>query len=446
MKTKIFLFTALAAMLLAGCKDTPTADPSTYTISVTGVENGKVSVTVGGQQVDNAAAGTTITIAATPDDGYGFAGWTVAGTTPADQTAESTTFTMPEGNVTVRARFVEIESVYDIDVNDPEYGSIGATVAGERVDKAAAGTTVTITARPDTGYTLAEWMVTGATPANVTALTTTFRMPAGNVEVTARFTGEYTITVSQVEGGTASASAEKATAGTQILIDATEDEGYIFDKWTITGADPDNAKAPSTTFTMGEGNVTVTAVFIHDPVFYDDGVVINGVRWATRNVDAPGTFAATPQSTGMFYQWGRKIGWSGSDPLTSSDGSTDWDHSDYVGSSWTTESDPSPEGWRVPSWDDFNSLFDGKNVSRGWSNYPAGYEFRDVASGNTLFIPASGYRDTYGGLVSVNVHGRYWSRSPAGDSNGFLLYLYAGDMTIPDLLRRYGATVRPVAK
>ena len=39
-------------------------------------------------------------------------------------------------------------------------------------------------------------------------------------------------------------------------------------------------------------------------------VVINGVRWATCNVDAPGNFAANPEDAGMFYQWNRKVGWS----------------------------------------------------------------------------------------------------------------------------------------
>ncbi|MDR1809513.1 MAG: hypothetical protein LBR34_03800, partial [Prevotella sp.] len=59
----------------------------------------------------------------------------------------------------------------------------------------------------------------------------------------------------------------------------------------------------------------------------DPGVVINGVRWATRNVDAPGTFAATPESAGMFYQWNRSLGWSSSNPLVNSNGGTTWDNS-----------------------------------------------------------------------------------------------------------------------
>ena len=47
-----------------------------------------------------------------------------------------------------------------------------------------------------------------------------------------------------------------------------------------------------------------------DPLIYDEGVIINGVKWATRNVATLGTFAAKPEDAGMFYQWGHKIGWS----------------------------------------------------------------------------------------------------------------------------------------
>ena len=34
----------------------------------------------------------------------------------------------------------------------------------------------------------------------------------------------------------------------------------------------------------------------------DEGVVINGVKWATRNVDEFRTFAENPESVGKFYQ------------------------------------------------------------------------------------------------------------------------------------------------
>jgi len=40
----------------------------------------------------------------------------------------------------------------------------------------------------------------------------------------------------------------------------------------------------------------------------ETGVVINGVKWATRNVDKPGTFVANPEDFGMLYQWNRRVG------------------------------------------------------------------------------------------------------------------------------------------
>ena len=61
--------------------------------------------------------------------------------------------------------------------------------------------------------------------------------------------------------------------------------------------------------------------------FEDEGVIINGVKWATRNIDAPCVFSPTPESSGMFYQWNRKLGWAITDQLFNSNGGyTDsWD-------------------------------------------------------------------------------------------------------------------------
>ena len=38
-----------------------------------------------------------------------------------------------------------------------------------------------------------------------------------------------------------------------------------------------------------------------DPATFDEGVVINGVRWATRNVNSPGTFTANPYHAGRLF-------------------------------------------------------------------------------------------------------------------------------------------------
>jgi len=143
----------------------------------------------------------------------------------------------------------------------------------------------------------------------------------------------------------------------------------------------------------------------------EKGVVINGVKWATRNVDKPGTFAAKPEDSGMFYQLDRKIGWSASNPMVNSNGGKTWDSSYPVGYSWEESNDPSPTDWRLPNPDEIDKLLDTDNVSNEWTteNGVSGRKFTDKATGNSLFLPAAGYRDSYAGELSyVGTNGTYW--------------------------------------
>ena len=142
----------------------------------------------------------------------------------------------------------------------------------------------------------------------------------------------------------------------------------------------------------------------------DTGVTIDGIKWATRNVDKPGTFAATPESAGMFYQWNRKIGWTSSDPMVSSDAVTMWSSYDSSGTSWTSENDPCPTGWRVPTKSELDGLL---SAEKDWTTTPA--NGRIFGSGaNTIFLSAAGYRHPYGGtLHSDGSGGCYWSSSNA---------------------------------
>lgn len=65
----------------------------------------------------------------------------------------------------------------------------GGTIAADVV-KAEAGATVTLTATPNTGYEFESWNVSGATVADATSATTTFTMPAADVNVSATFKAE----------------------------------------------------------------------------------------------------------------------------------------------------------------------------------------------------------------------------------------------------------------
>jgi len=137
-------------------------------------------------------------------------------------------------------------------------------------------------------------------------------------------------------------------------------------------------------------------------------VMINGTCWATRNVDMPGTFVANPEDYGMLYQWGSNIGWSNTYPLTASDGINEWRELWETGNVWLQENNPCPNGWRLPTLQEFQSL-----ISSGgyWGNLNGinGYFFINAAP--HLFIPAAGH--CFGGsLGGVNNTCFLWSDTP----------------------------------
>jgi uncharacterized protein (TIGR02145 family) len=189
----------------------------------------------------------------------------------------------------------------------------------------------------------------------------------------------------------------------------------------------------------GNGGSGVTLTPTTDP-----GVVINGVKWATRNVDAPGTFAATPKSFGKFYQWNRKKAWEATGAVT------DWDSTTPAGDTWETVNDPSPAGWRVPTLTELQSLLDEDKVSNEWITEGGipGRKFTDIASGKSLFLPAAGYRSYFDGLLYfAGLYGYYWSSAPYDSSYARSLGFSSGSvLTDSSLNRAYGHSVRCVAE
>lgn len=90
-----------------------------------------------------------------------------------------------------------------------ENGSAEASVEGVAVTKAAEGTQVTITATADESHIFSKWAVVSgvAAPTDEAARSTTFTMPAENVELRAEFEAKgslvdrYTITLTGDGGG-----------------------------------------------------------------------------------------------------------------------------------------------------------------------------------------------------------------------------------------------------
>lgn len=182
-----------------------------------------------------------------------------------------------------------------------------------------------------------------------------------------------------------------------------------------------------------------------------DFVLINGVRWATKNVAVPGTFAHSPEASGSFYQWNSKNAWASTGTITGWDGS--WKGGFTTPSSfdtWAAANDPSPAGYRVPTYAELQSLEDDAKVTNIWTiqNGVNGRKFTDSASGNSIFIPAAGYRyDSNGELLGVGGGGHIWGSTAGMNASAYFLYFSSDEHGLSyTSYRARGYTVRSVVK
>ena len=209
-----------------------------------------------------AVAGTEITLTAMPKEGYHFKEWQVISGGVA---IENNKFLMPDTNVEVKAFFEEgappAPTKYTVTVTTEGGGTASASPA-----KTAAGTEITLTATPNTGYHFKEWQVESL--AGLVITNNKFTMPDSNVAIKAIFEEDspfaptkHTVTVKTDGNGIAFASPLLAVAGTEITLTAMPKKGYHFKEWQVIsgGVAIENNK-----FLMPDSNVEVNAVFEKD--------------------------------------------------------------------------------------------------------------------------------------------------------------------------------------
>lgn len=152
------------------------------------------------------AAGSVVTVRAGSRSGYTFDGWTSGSNVVFDDpSAAETTFTMPEGSVTVTANWSRDggSSSSGRDDSDPRY-AVGIPDKTENGSvsvspkNASQGDRVTVTVKPDAGYELDSLKVFDKNGKELELTDKgdgrfTFIMPAGRVEVKATFTEEVKI-------------------------------------------------------------------------------------------------------------------------------------------------------------------------------------------------------------------------------------------------------------
>ena len=113
-----------------------------YTVAKQDAQNGSFSVST-----TSAAAGSTVTITATPNENYQVAAFNVTGTTVnrSANDANRATFTMPASNVTVSVTFEGVP--HRINVSGMDYGWLEVNT-----ENAPQGTRISITPHPEKGY------------------------------------------------------------------------------------------------------------------------------------------------------------------------------------------------------------------------------------------------------------------------------------------------------
>ena len=106
-------------------------------------------------------------------------------------------------------------------------------------------------------------------------------------------------------------------------------------------------------------------------------------------------------------------------PMVSYPVGAKWDDAGSPTAAWLDMSDPCPEGWRVPTVEEWKSLCDESKVYSEWvkEGNSQGRRFTDRSSDASIFVPAAGFRDYHDGtLFSVSSVARYWSSTPVSST------------------------------
>ena len=218
------------------------------------IENG--SFTVNGGTAATAKRGDAIV--ATADSapaGQKFSHWEVTGVdglTEEQLKNEPLEFTMPRGEVTLKAVF---KTLHKIDVK----------FSTADKDTAIEGETVKITAESRPGYVFDRWEVNNGdvAVAKKNEEETTFVMPDKPVTAVAKYKKLLGITVNSGKAYVEDDVTDAALKGKPVVIKADKIEGKLFDQWKIVSGNVilDDLHASETKFIMPETAVEITAEY-----------------------------------------------------------------------------------------------------------------------------------------------------------------------------------------
>ena len=232
-------------------------------------ESGKVEV----------KSGEDVTIVAPERENWKFIRWEVSDNVHLDDaTASEAHFTMPSGNVSVKAVYYEYHTITMTGDKGTAYNE-----KGEEITRAVQGDVITIKAKDREDHEFNRWVITpdNGTLAGKNDPETTFTMPDEAVEVDAKYKHLQGITVN---GGAAyymdGTPVETAKAGETIVIVAEDrsKDGLRFAYWEVNSDNVTVEGGEKATFEMVNAPVELTAhyeaqiTYSNDPAIFDKGV------------------------------------------------------------------------------------------------------------------------------------------------------------------------------
>ena len=184
----------------------------------------------------------------------------------------------------------------------------------------------------------------------------------------------------------------------------------------------------------------------------------SGLLWAETNIGAE-----TAADDGNYYAWGEtapqstnNYNWASYKYGSSSSNLSKYNSSDSK-MVLDKDDDAAYVNWgsscRMPTQDEFSELLNSDNCTWTWTSQTTssgasidGFKVTSTTNGNSIFLPASGYRN----LGNLNDHysGRYWSSTlSSGYADcAYCLIFYDGSLYYDNDDRCGGHTVRPVAE
>jgi len=253
-------------------------------------------VTGGGSFV----AGSSVTVTATANTGYTFANWTENGTV--QSTAPSYTFTLA-ANRNLVANFAANPTTNTVAAQANPANAGGVAGGGSFVT----GSSVTVTATANTGYTFTNWTENGTVQSTAPSYSFTL---AANRNLVANFAANPTTNTVAVQASPANAGSVSGggsfVTGSSVTVTATANSGYTFTNWTEKGTV--QSTAPSYTFTLA-ANRNLVANFTTNPIVYTvtpsagtNGIISpSGPQEVVRGGSV--AFTATPASNYLVQQW-----------------------------------------------------------------------------------------------------------------------------------------------